>query len=328
MQLQQLRYVIAIAQSGSMNSVARKLFISQSSLSVAVKELESELGIRIFNRSSKGISLTSDGVEFLGYARQVVEQADLLTDHYTRRGTSQGRMSVSTQHYAFAVRAFINFLQVHGGSSCDFSLRETRTSEIIDDVRTFRSDIGILFLSHYNETVIRRRLDEGSLVFTSLFHARPHVFVREGHPLASRRTVTAEDLAPFERYDFEQGAEASLYLSEEPLGDLPHARHITVSDRATMTGILSHCDGYLISTGVRSDEMFSGIASIPIETDEVMNVGYITHSQRRLSGFARDYIRELERLIVSFDQPEEIVPSKAALKSVAAPTAAGAGTEA
>ena len=165
MQLQQLRYVIAIAQSGSMNSVARKLFISQSSLSVAVKELESELGIRIFNRSSKGISLTSDGVEFLGYARQVVEQADLLADHYTRRGTSQGRMSVSTQHYAFAVRAFIKFLQAHGGSSCDFSLRETRTSEIIDDVRTFRSDIGILFLSHYNETVIRKRLEDGSLVF-------------------------------------------------------------------------------------------------------------------------------------------------------------------
>lgn len=316
MQLQQLRYVIAIAEMGSMNSVARKLFISQSSLSVAVKELEGELGIRIFNRSSKGISLTSDGVEFLGYARQVVEQADLLREHYTERNSSQRRMSVSTQHYAFAVRAFISFLQSWSDRSCDFSLHETRTSEIIDDVRTFRSDIGILYLSHYNETVIRRRLDEGSLVFTSLFKARPHVFVRDGHPLASKPSVTVDDLAGYMRYDFEQGPEGSLYLSEEPLSELAHTRRVTVSDRATMTGILSHCDGYLISTGVRSDEMFSGITSVPIQTDEVMNVGYIVHSQRRLSELARAYVRELEKLIVSFDEPEDIVPSRAALKGV------------
>lgn len=316
MQLQQLRYVIAIAENGSMNSVARKLFISQSSLSVAVKELEGELGIRIFNRSSRGITLTSDGVEFLSYARQVVEQADLLKERYTGRKSSEGRLAISTQHYAFAVRAFIGFISKREEKACNFSLRETRTSEIIEDVSTFRSDIGILYLSNYNEHVIRRRLDEGSLVFTSLFKARPHVFVRNGHPLAEKDFVTVEDLEKWPRYGFEQGAEGSLYFSEEPLSNIPHPRHVTVSDRATMTGLLSHCDGFLVSTGVRSDEMYSGITSVPIKTEEVMNVGYVTHSQRRLSDLAKSYIRELDGLIVSFDAPEDIVPSKATLKVV------------
>lgn len=317
MQLQQLRYVIAIAESGSMNSVARRLFVSQSSLSVAVRDLEHEMGIRIFNRSSRGITLTSDGVEFLSYARQVVEQADLLENHYRRESADQMRMAVSTQHYAFAVRAFISFISSHDQGACEFSLRETRTSEIIEDVRTFRSDIGILYLSSYNEHVIRHRLEDSSLVFTSLFRARPHVFVREGHPLAEKGVVTVDDLRDYPRYGFEQGAEGSLYLSEEPLVSIPNARRVTVCDRATMTGLLGHCDGFLVSTGVRSDEMFNGITSVPVDTDEVMNVGYVVHSQRRLSGLARDYVDELERLIVGFGQPEDIVPSKAVLRHLA-----------
>lgn len=316
-QLQQLRYVIAIAENGSMNSVARKLFISQSSLSVAVKELEREMGIRIFNRSSKGITLTSDGVEFLSYARQVVEQADLLNERFGSRKESRRRLAISTQHYAFAVRAFISFISNRDESSYDFSLRETRTAEIIDDVSTFRSDIGILYLSYYNEHVIRRRLEEGSLVFTSLFRARPHVFVREGHPLAQKDVVTMDELADYPRYGFEQGPEGSFYLSEEPLSEIPQARRVMVSDRATVTGLLGHCDGFLVSTGVRSDEMYDGITSIPIKTDEVMNVGYVIHSQRRLSELARSYIHELEKIIVSFDAPEDIIPSKEVLKSVA-----------
>ena len=313
MRLQQLRYIIAIAESGSMNSVARSLFVSQSSLSVAVRDLERELGIRVFNRSSRGITLTSEGVEFLGYARQVVEQADLLARHYRQKGEdAHRRLAISSQHYAFAVNAFIDFVAERDDASCEYSLRETRTSEIIEDVRSFRSDIGILYLSGSNERVLRSRLEEASLSFTPLFRARPHVFVREGHPLAERPSVTVEDLAPFARYTFEQGSESSLYLSEEPLSTLAHDRQIVASDRATMTSLLKGYDGFLISTGVRSDEMYAGIASIPLETDEVMNVGYVTHSQRRLTSLALGYIAKLDELILSFEDDETLVPSKAA----------------
>ena len=315
MNLQQLRYVIAIAEGDSINSVAKSHYISQSSLSVAMRDLESELGITIFNRSSKGITLTSEGVEFLGYARQVVEQADLLEQRYDRGSARHPkRLAVSSQHYAFAVRAFIEFVSERAGDeSCEFSLRETRTAEIIRDVAAFRSDIGILYLSGYNEVALRRRLDEASLTFTPLFRARPHVFVREGHPLARLGTVRVADLEPYPRYTFEQGAESSLYFSEEPLSALPHNRQITASDRGTM------------STGVMSDEMFSGIVSLPLETDEVMNVGYITHSERRLSGLALDYVGKLEHLIVGFGDETCVVPSRATQKA-AADGAADGGT--
>ncbi|OFK23566.1 LysR family transcriptional regulator [Olsenella sp. HMSC062G07] len=310
MRLQQLRYIIAIAENGAINAVAHGMFVSQSSLSVAVRDLEQELGIRIFDRSSRGIALTSDGAEFLGYARQVVEQADLLMSRYSRGGSPQRALSVSSQHYAFAVQAFIDFVSAHESRSCQFTLRETRTASIIDDVRSFRSDLGILYLATSTERALRRRLDESNLVFTSLFRAKPHVFVRDGHPLAARGTVRVKDLAEFPRYTFEQGPESSLYFSEEPLSTLPHDRQIVASDRATMTSLLKGYDGYLISTGVRSDEMYSGITSVPLETDEVMNVGYVVHGQRRPSALAEEYIARLSERIVSFEGSSPIVPSR------------------
>ncbi len=312
MRLQQLRYVIAIAERGSINAVAHSMFVSQSSLSVSVKELEQEMGITIFNRSSRGISLTSDGVEFLSYARQVVEQADLLVDRYQRgRTRTHQRLSVSSQHYAFAVNAFIRFVSEHdNGNPEEFTLRETRTADVIEDVRSFKSDLGILYLGTSNERPLRRRLEECSLRFVPLFKARPHVFVHEGHPLASKKSVRTQDLANWPRYTFEQGPDSSLYFSEEPLSSLPNSRQIIVSDRATMTGLLRDYDGFLVSTGVRSDEMFAGIVSIPLETDEVMNVGYVVHSQRKLSELAQDYIEQLEDLISQFGDSTVLVPSR------------------
>lgn len=310
MRLQQLRYVIDIAESGSINAVAHSEFISQSSLSVAVRDLEREFGIKIFNRSSRGITLTSDGVEFLGYARQVVEQADLLQNRYASGATPQGRLSVSSQHYAFAVQAFIDFVTRHEGHGSEFTLRETRTANIIDDVRGFRSDLGILYLSTSNEKALRHRLDTAGLVFSSLFKAKPHVFVRENHPLAGHSIIRIKDLEPYPRYTFEQGSESSFFLSEEPLSTLAHDRQIIVSDRATMTSLLKGYDGFLISTGVRSDEMFNGILSIPLETDELMNVGYVVHGERKLSNLALDYISLLNDRIVTFKDESVLTPSR------------------
>lgn len=315
MRLQQLRYVIAIAEGGSINAVAHSLFISQSSLSVQVKDLEEELGITIFNRSSRGITLTPDGVEFLSYAREVVEQADLLEARYQRgASTVHRRLSVSSQHYAFAVNAFIAFVREHDGDSCEFTLRETRTANVVDDVRTFRSDLGILYLDSTNEQALRRRFAEASMAFTPLFRARPHVFVHEGHPLAALDLVPTSELARWPRYTFEQGSESALYFSEEPLSTLPCTRRIVASDRATMTGLLRDYDGYLVSTGVRSDEMFSGIVARPLATDDVMTVGYVVQSERRLSSLANDYIDKLDDLVIAFGGQDGVTPSKTALR--------------
>jgi DNA-binding transcriptional LysR family regulator len=302
MTLQQLRYLIAIAERGSINAASRDLYVSQSSLSVAVRELETEFGVSIFNRSSKGITLTSAGVELLGYARQVVEQADLMLGRYDKKTSApHGRLAISSQHYAFVVRAFIEFANKREEQGYEFVLRETRTAEVIEDVRTFRSDLGVLYLSTYNERVVGKRLEVEGLKFSSLFQAKPHAFVREGHPLSGRAIIAMSELAEFPRFTFEQGARSSLYYSEEPLASLPHARRIVASDRATMTGLLRHTDGFLVSSGVRSDEMFDGIVSVPIDCDEVMNVGIVTHGERRLSALATEYIDLLYRQILSFD---------------------------
>ncbi|WP_028263303.1 LysR family transcriptional regulator [Atopobium fossor] len=300
MNLQQLRYIIAIAESGSMNSVAKTHFIAQSSLSVAVKDLEQELGITIFTRTSKGIRVTREGVEFLGYARQVVEQADLLQSRYAGHPDQlKQRLSISSQHYAFVVRAFTEFVRTQEGSGFDFILRETRTTNIINDVADFRSDIGILFLSSYNEQALRRRFDENNLKFASLYKAKPHVFVRKDHPLAALPSIKVSALASWPRYTFEQGTQSSLYLSEEPFSYIPHAQNVVVSDRGTMTSLLANYNGFLISTGMLSDEMSAHIVSIPLETDEIMNVGYLTHSQRKLSEHAQEFISMLKQLIAA-----------------------------
>lgn len=215
MTLQQLKYVIEIVLCGSINEAARRLYMSQPSLSKAVKELEKELGIDIFLRTSKGITLSTDGAEFLGYARQVVEQAELLENRYFNTAPSRQLFSVSTQHYAFAVNAFVEMIKKHGALEYQFTLRETRTYEIIEDVKNLRSEIGILYISSFNEKVILQMMKEEGLDFHPLFEAKPHIFVSAQNPLASKSLVTLEDLEDYPRLSFEQGEFNSFYYSEE-----------------------------------------------------------------------------------------------------------------
>lgn len=303
MTLQQLRYLIAIAQSGSISSAAHELYISQSSLSMAVKDIERECGVTIFERSSKGITLTREGSELLGYARQVVEQADLMEARYSRQAKPVAQhLSIASQHYAFPVEAFLDFVQAYEGDGYSFCLKETRTADIIDDVREFRCDIGILYLSSFNEQVIGKALEDANLSFNRLFQARPHVFVGEGHPLASRKTLRIEELAPYPRYSFDQGTNNSFFFAEEPFAELPHEKKVIVSDRGTLSNLLSHHTGYTVSTGVLSSEMHSGIVSIPLETSEKMVVGYIVHNERQLSPLAQAYIEKLKLFIEEYNK--------------------------
>lgn len=304
MTLQQLRYLLAIAKSGSICSAAHELYVSQSSLSVAVKDIERECGIKIFERSSKGTTLTNDGIELLSYARQIVEQADLMESRYTKdKKPPAQRLAIASQHYAFPVEAFLEFVEEYEGEGYTFSLRETRTQEIIEDVREFRCDVGILYLSSFNEQVLGRTLEDAGLVFTELFTAQPHIFVGTHHPLADHKLLKIEDMNDYPRYEFEQGSTAnSFYFCEEPFAELPHEKRIIISDRGTLSNLLTHHNGYTVSTGVLSSEMHSGIAAIPLDTKERMHVGYVVHKERQLSDLAQRYIEMLRLFIEDYNK--------------------------
>lgn len=303
MTLQQLRYLIEIANCGSISQAAHNLFVSQSSLSVAVKDVERETGVTIFERSNRGITVTRDGIELLGYARQVVEQADLMEQRYSAKESAVSQhLAISSQHYTFTVESFLEFVKEYEGEGYSFTLRETRTAEIIEDVRDFRSDVGILYKSSFNEQVISRALDDANLQFTSLFITKPHIFVSEKHPLAGKSIVKLDDLAQYPRYTFEQGNANSFYYAEEPFAELPHEKRIVISDRGTLANLLEHHIGFTVATGVLSSEMNSGIVSIPIDTQEHMDIGYIVHNERQLSHLAQNYIDKLELFIEQYDQ--------------------------
>ena len=299
MTLQQLRYLIAIAEYGSINAAAHNLYASQSNLSAAIKELERELGITIFTRSNRGVTLTNDGTELLGYARQVIEQADMLEDRYASGSSKHARLSISTQHYAFSLQAFMDTIDQFPGDEYDFILRECATGEIIDDVRTFRSEVGILYLDDFNYRVLSKAFADANVTFYHLFDARVHVFLAENHPLASKSILKIEDLEPYPRYSFEQGTVNSFYYAEEPLSYLPHRKNIRISDRGTLTNLLSYYNGYTFSTGVLSGEMHSGITSIPLDDAGTMQVCYIMHAERRPSSLLQSYIANLQKVISS-----------------------------
>ena len=291
MTLQQLRYLIAIAETGSMSAAAKQMYASQSNLSIAVKELEREFGIDIFTRTNRGVALTNEGNELLAYARQIVEQANILEEHYASK-SHEARFSVSTQHYAFCVRAFIDTVDSCDDEEYDFIMREAATGEIIDDVRTHRSDIGILYIDRHNARVLRSAFEDAQLTFTPLF-------VGEHHPLAQRSLLKLDELEDYPRYSFEQGVANSFFFSEEPLSEVPHKRKIRISDRATLTSLLTDFDGYTLSTGILTPEMQDGIVTIPLDTDITMTVGYLIHKERVLDGLLATYIDNLRAVIKS-----------------------------
>lgn len=296
MTLQQLKYVIEVAEKGSMSVAAKALFIAQPSLSNAIKELEKEIKINIFIRSNKGIRISSEGREFLGYAKQVIEQNDLLEERYLGKKTLKQKFSVSTQHYSFAVNAFVDLIKDYGEVEYDFTIRETRTYEIIDDVKTLRSEIGILYINEFNEKVIRKLIDESNLKFELLFEAKPHVFIGSNNPLAKYKEVTLKDLEQYPYLSFEQGENNSFYFSEEILSTLEHKKNIRVSDRATLFNLLIGLNGYTICSGIISEELNGeNIISVPLHIKDSMKIGFITHKNITCSHLGEIYIDAIKK---------------------------------
>lgn len=295
MTLQQLKYVITVANTGTITEAANRLFISQPSLTNAIHELEKEMNITIFNRTNKGISISKEGEDFLGYARQVLEQAAILEDKYKGGSGGKKQFCVSTQHYSFAVNAFVDLIKEYGQDEYDFSLRETQTYEIIEDVARMRSEIGILFLNDFNETVLGKILKSHELEFHPLFVARPHVFISRKHPLAGNAVITNEELEQYPYLSFEQGEHNSFYFSEEIFSVVERKKNIRVRDRATLFNLLIGLNGYTVCSGV-IDKKLNGkdIIAVPLADESQMRVGYITHKKGMMSRLAATYLEALK----------------------------------
>lgn len=291
MTLQQLKYAVTAADKGTMSEAANSLFIAQPSLTNAIKDLEKELGITIFHRTNKGIIISNEGNEFLGYARQVLQQMNMIEEKYIDNDSHKQIFSVSTQHYSFAVSAFIDLIRTFGNKNYDFTLRETETYEIIEDVSGFRSEVGILYLSNENESVISRIIEKNGLKFDELFTAKPHVFISSNHPLADKAVILPDELKGYPFLSFEQGSHNSFYFSEEITGGIEHDMTIKVSDRATLFNLLVGLDGYTVCTGIISTELNGeNIIAKPLMIDEYMRVGTVTRKGVDLTKLGENYI--------------------------------------
>ncbi len=298
MKLQQLRYVVKVAECGSITEASRRLFVSQPSVTASIRDLENEMGVHIFERTNKGVIVSEEGETFLGYARQVLDQADLLEGKY--KGTSEQvpHFSVSCQHYSFAVNAFVDVIREFDAARYDFTLREEQTHEIIEDVAHMKSELGILYLSEHNREVIERTLAANELVFEGLFCATPHVFVCSDHPLAGRSSVTLGDLEDYPFLSYEQGSYNSFYYSEELTSTFERRKNIRVRDRATLFNLAMGLNGYTVCSGVISHELNGpGIISIPLDVDEYMEIGIITRKNTTLTRYGQAYIEAIRQHI-------------------------------
>ena len=299
MTLQQIIYALKIAETGSMNKAASELFVSQPTLTTAVHELEAEIGQRIFSRSNRGVALTEAGYRFLGDARSVFGQYQTLLEKYS--GASPRRkFSVSTQHFSFAVKCFVNMVQQLDPARYKLAIRETRTLDVIREVGTGASDIGILYLSEFNRKYILRLLEEYNLDFTELARCEACVYLHRDHPLAGREALSLEDLAPYPCISFDQGEDNLFYLAEEILSDNEFERSIKVCDRSTVLNLMIGLNGYTLCPGIVCEELNGDSCRVipyradPDNPNRQMEIGYINKKDALLSRAGLEYIRQLQ----------------------------------
>ncbi len=298
MTLQQLKYAITVAQTGTITEAAEKLYISQPSLTNAIHELEKEMNIEIFTRTNKGIIVSKDGEDFLGYARQVLEQAAVLEDKYKGGGGGKKKFCISTQHYSFAVNAFVDLIKKYGQDEYDFSIRETQTYEIIEDVAKMNSELGIIFMDDFNDVVLNKILKSNDLEFHQLYSAKPHVFISRKHPLAGKQIITNEQLEAYPYLSYEQGEHNSFYFSEEIFSTNERKKNIRVRDRATLFNLLIGLNGYTVCSGI-IDKKLNGkdIIAVPLADEKDMRIGYITHRKGMISRLGNTYIEALKKYL-------------------------------
>ena len=295
MTLQQIQYAVEIADTGSINGTAKTYYLSQSRLSRAVREMEQELGITLFLRTNRGVCVTPEGEEFLGYARQILDQYHLMEEKYLLPEKRKRKFSVSMQHYTFAVQAFIRTVRSCDAEHYEFAVHETRTGEVIEHVNTLKSELGVLYLNDFNRQVLTKLFHECDIEFIPLCDCDISVYLWRGHPLSDRERITIEELAPYPCLSFDQGTEHSFYFAEETLSTYPYRQVIKVSDRATILNMMVGLNGYTLCSGIICEELNGGYyKAVSLDTEEKMTIGYIKKKQVPLSGVARRYIEELK----------------------------------
>ena len=295
MTLVQLKYVLAVANYRSINEAASSLFVTQPTISTAIKELEAEVNIKLFNRTNHGIEITNEGLEFLGYARQILAQTDLLKEHFKKKKNTTVKFVVSAQHYSFAVSSFIRLVEKFGMDKYDFCLRETRTRDIIQDVHNLSADVGIIYFSKSNSRLLKRLLKEQDITYVPLARLTPHVFISSNSSLCEKPYVTLSDLKDMPFLTFEQGGYSADYFSEEIIRNPEGSRMIRVSDRATLFNLLTGLNGYTISSGVIEQELNPEIKAIPLEEKGYMDIVILKHrdiTPNPLTDTYVNYLRE------------------------------------
>ena len=295
MTLQQLKYALTIADCGSMNEAAKQLFISQPSLSETMKELETEIGLDIFLRSNRGIVITPEGEEFLGYARQVTEQFGLLQSKYIDKKVKE-KFSVSTQHYTFAVKAFVETVKQIGMEQYEFAVHETTTISVIENVKNFKSEIGVLYENDFNEKVLNKMFKENGLEFVELFSCDTFVYLWSGHPLAKQDVITMEELDEYPCLSFDQGKNNPLYLAEEMKSTYEYRRLIKANDRATLLNLMIGLNAYTLCSGIICEDLNGNdYKAVPLKETEKMRIGYIKRKGAKVSHIGELYIEELKK---------------------------------
>ena len=304
MTIQQLNYVITISEKGSLNKAAEVLYVTQPSLTSAVRELEKELGITLFNRGGKGVTLTNDGAEFIQYARQVVNQYDRLLEKYGKGGNLRKKFGISCQHYSFAVKSFVEMVKQFDTDEYEFAIRESKTRDVIEDVASGKSEVGILYLSDFNRKAIGKFLKSNQLEFHPLINCEPYVYLWKGHPLAKQKSIRLEELQDYPCLSFEQGPSGAFYFSEEILSTYDYIRTIKATDRATMLNLMVGLNGYTLCSGIICEELNgSDYVAVAFEDKEEevaagrMEIGYIVKENMILSQMAEMYIGELRKYL-------------------------------
>ncbi len=306
MTLQQLHYVITVSETGSLNKAAEILYISQPSLTGSVQALENELGITIFHRSGRGMTLTNDGLEFITHARQVYHQYELLLDKYGNSEHIKKKFGISTQHYSFAVKTFVEMVKNFNIAEYEFAIRETKTREVIDDVSTLRSEIGIIYLSDFNRKIITNLLRANELEFHRLIECKAYVYIWRGHPLAGCSSIRFEQLSDYPCLSFEQGSDSSFYFAEEILSTNEYPRTIKTNDRATMLNLMVGLNGYTLCSGIICEELNGPeYIAVPFDyegdtSDGLMEIGYIVKKNVILSKMGTIYIDEMKKYLESY----------------------------
>lgn len=286
-----------VAEAGSMNEAAKKLFVSQPSLSTSIKDLEEEAGITLFLRSNHGVSITPDGKEFIGYARQVLQQYELLETKYIEKKDVKKKFSVTMQHYTFAVFAFVELVKQYGTDDYEFAVRESRTSEVMEDVKNFTSEIGILYLSSFNRDILKKYFRDYELDFHPLMQCGVYAYVYKDHPLANEKSIDPRQLTDYTCLTFDQGTENSFYFFEEAIPAAEYNRRtIKVSDRATMLNLMRGLNGYTICCGIICEDLNgSSYKAVPIKYDEMMTIGYVCRKDAVLSELGERYLEEISK---------------------------------